>query len=398
MEPTATPPQRWGSTRRGGAGPPTGGARVTPDLLLADGLERGLFTGAALVAADRDGHRLAIVAGDHGDPPATPVSATSRFDLASLTKGLATALVCARLVADRALTWESPACCLLPTLKRGRHREITVEQLLAHTSGLPAWAPLYQQRVHHALLAASGDPPPPAWRPAMVAHAAASDLLARPGERFCYSDLGYLLLGAVVEVAAGAPLSCGLTAWVTEPLGLGESLAFRPACPRAGSWQGCVATEACGWRGRRLHGEVHDENGWAMGGVAGHAGLFGTATAVATVVDRLLAAARGDDAWLPTPVARALLALPPQGPAERWCRGFDRPSAVASQAGERLSRTTGRGLLGFTGTSVWFDLAQAACVVVLTNRVHAGRAERGFRDLRPAIYDACWRFLSGEGG
>ena len=368
---------------------------MSPETLLAGGLERRLYTGAALIAASRDNLCLEVAVGDHGDAQATPVTAASRFDLASLTKGVATALCVARMVADGELAWETPACALLPALKRGRHREITVEQLLAHTSGLPDWAPLYQQMPSHEGIAPGGEEPPPAWRPAMVAAAARISLLARPGGQFTYSDLGYILLGELVERAASAPLATCLTAWVCEPLGLGDTLGFRPARPEGPGWERCVATEACPWRDRRLVGEVHDENGWAMGGVAGHAGLFGTAAAVATVAGRLVAAAAGEDDCLPAETARQMIALPVQGPPERWCRGLDRPSRSGSQAGELLSRESGRGLLGFTGCSVWFDLATGHRVVLLTNRVFGGREERGFRELRPAIHDACWRLLAG---
>lgn len=365
------------------------------ESLLAEGLARRLYTGAHLLAHDGREVHLDRILGDHGDTHKTPVTAASRFDLASLTKGIATALGVARLVAEGDLAWESPACALLPGLKRGRHREITVEQLLAHTSGLPDWAPLYGQMAGHEVVAASGQEPPPVWRPAIVAAAERTALLARPGETFTYSDLGYILLGELVERAASASLATCLRAWVTEPLGLGDEIVFCAARPEGAGAERCVATEPCPWRRRRLHGEVHDENAWAMGGVAGHAGCFGTAAAVATVAERLCAAVRGDDDWLPVEVARQVVAPPPQGPPERWCRGLDRPSPAGSQAGELLSPDTGRGLLGFTGTSVWFDLATGRRVVLLTNRVHPGREEHGFRVLRPAIHDACWRLLDG---
>ncbi|RMF79723.1 MAG: class A beta-lactamase-related serine hydrolase, partial [Nitrospirae bacterium] len=225
---------------------------MSPEALLREGVERGLYTGGCLGLLHRDGRRTLACAGTLGDAAATPVGPDHRFDLASLTKGLATALCAARLVAEGELRWETPACALLPALKRGRHREITVEHLLAHTAGLPAWAPLYRTPPDSEAAAAAGGPPPAAWRPRLLAAVEAQELEARPGERFRYSDLGYLLLGEIVARAATAPLADCTAAWVAEPLGIGAELGFRPARPGAPGWEGCAATERCPWRRRRL--------------------------------------------------------------------------------------------------------------------------------------------------
>jgi len=385
-------PDPRGSATMGGV------TREAPHQLLAEALERELFSAAALWV--HDGRRLRVgrpvgrlAAND--DAPAT--TAATRFDLASLTKGLATALCVARLVADGELRWETPACAVLPAMKRGRHREVTIDHLLTHTGGLPWWAPLFEGHPGHRRVAASGDSPPPVWRPATVATVEAMELEARPGERFCYSDLGYILLGEIVERVATLDLTQGFTQWVTGPLDLGDHVAFRPARPGAPGWEACAATERCPWRDRTLQGEVHDENGWAMGGVAGHTGLFGTAVAVDRIAERLLACYHGEDDWLPTATVRQLCTVPDGLPPESWCRGFDRPDPADSQAGALWPRATGRGLLGFTGGSLWLDLASRARVTLLTNRVHDGREERGFKALRPALHDAVFARL-GEGG
>jgi CubicO group peptidase (beta-lactamase class C family) len=340
------------------------------------------------------GQPLGRLSGEAAAPAAT---AATRFDLASLTKGLATALCIARLVADGELRWETPACAVLPAMKRDRHREVTIDHLLTHTAGLAWWAPLFAGHPDHRRVAASGDPPPAVWRPATVAMAEVMDLEARPGERFCYSDLGYLLLGEIIERVATLDLAQGFTQWVTGPIDLGDQVTFRSARPRAAGWEGCAATEACPWRDRTLQGEVHDENAWTMGGVAGHAGLFGSAAAVDTIAERLLACYHGEDDWLSTETVRQLFTVPDGLPPESWCRGFDRPSLADSQAGTLWPRATGRGLLGFTGTSLWLDLASRARVTLLTNRVHGGREERGLKTLRPALQDAVFARL-GDGG
>jgi CubicO group peptidase (beta-lactamase class C family) len=370
---------------------------MTALALLHEGIERGLFSATQLRVHDGRRPRLHLAAGRLAGHGSAPTTTATRFDLASLTKGLATAVCVARLVAGGELRWETPAAALLPALKRGRHREITVENLLAHTAGLPWWAPLFEGHPDHRPVAAGGGPPPPVWRPATVAMVAAVNLEARPGERFCYSDLGYLLLGEVIEQAATLPLDSCLAEWITTPLGLTGTLGFRPSVPGAPGWQECAATETCRWRERTLQGEVHDENAWAMGGVAGHAGLFGTAAAVDGVVERLLACYHGEDDWLPTDTVRDLFAVPAGAPPDAWCRGFDRPSPAGSQAGTLLSTATGRGLLGFTGCSVWLDLASRGRVVLLTNRVHGGREERGFGTFRPDLHDRVFALLAHGG-
>jgi CubicO group peptidase (beta-lactamase class C family) len=364
---------------------------------LAQGIERGLFSATQLRVHDGQRLRLHLAAGRLARHGSSPTTTATRFDLASLTKGLATAVCVARLVADGELRWETPIAALLPDLKRGRHREITVEHLLAHTGGLPWWVPLFEGHPDHRSVATSGAPPPPVWRPATVTMVEAIELEARPGERFRYSDLGYILLGEAIERAATLPLTECLADWITTPLGLAETLGFRPSLPAARGWEGCAATETCPWRDRTLQGEVHDENAWAMGGNAGHAGLFGTSAAVDVVVERLLACYHGDDDWLPTEIVRDLFAVPAGAPPEAWCRGFDRPSPEGSQAGRLLSATTGRGLLGFTGCSVWLDLATRGRVILLTNRVHGGREERGFKTFRPDLHDHVFALLAHGG-
>jgi CubicO group peptidase (beta-lactamase class C family) len=370
---------------------------MTVPLRLAEGIERGLYSATQLRVHDGRRLRLHLAAGRLALHDSSPTTTTTHFDLASLTKGLATAVCLARLVADGELRWGTPAAALLPTLKRDRHREITVEHLLTHTSGLPWWAPLFERHPDHQPVAAGGGPPPPVWRAATVAMVEAMELEARPGERFCYSDLGYILLGEVIERAATLPLADCLGEWITTPLGVGDALGFRPSVPDAPGWEGCAATERCRWRDRTLQGEVHDENAWAMGGMAGHAGLFGTADAIDAVVERLLACYHGEDDWLPTEIARDLFAVPAEAPPDAWSRGFDRPSPTGSQAGSRLSEVSGRGLLGFTGCSMWLDLASRGRVILLTNRVHGGREERGFQIFRPDLHDRIFALLEHGG-
>jgi CubicO group peptidase (beta-lactamase class C family) len=200
-----------------------------------------------------------------------------------------------------------------------------------------------------------------------------------------YSDLGFILLGATVERALGEPLDVAFAHRIAAPLGVGTT--YRPRTASA-----CAPTEG------ELRGVVHDENARALGGVAGHAGLFSTARDVSRIahalvaawhgarsstVPRLLAPARVRQMWTPSTVV-----------GSTWCLGWDRPSPVGSSAGERWPHD-GVGHLGFTGCSLWIDAPRARWVVLLTNRVHPTRDNERIKAFRPALHDAVVTALDG---
>jgi CubicO group peptidase (beta-lactamase class C family) len=247
--------------------------------------------------------------------------------------------------------------------------DLTVADLLAHASGLPAWRPLYQ----------AGD------AQAMRAAVLAEPLEAAPGTRSVYSDLGFMLLGWHLEARLGAPLDQLFARRIAAPLGL--ELGFRPADAAA-----CAPTEGT------LRGVVHDDNARVLGGVAGHAGLFGTAADVSRVAHALVAAWHGARSTaLPRlwPAARVQQMWRPSGvPGSTWCLGWDRPAATGSSAGARWPRD-GVGHLGFTGCSLWIDPPRARWVVLLSNRVHPTRANERIKAFRPVLHDAVVAALDG---
>jgi CubicO group peptidase (beta-lactamase class C family) len=218
----------------------------------------------------------------------------------------------------------------------------------------------------------------------------AADILeASPGTRALYSDLGFILLDWILETVNGQPSDVLFSEWLARPLGL-EHLFFvdlkspaKTAHARRG--RAFAATERCPWRGRTLIGEVHDHNAYAMGGVAGHAGLFGTIQDVAVVADAWLSSflrsngffdrRQVEEFWLRSKVPGSTRAV-----------GFDTPSPHASQAGSRFGpRTVGQ--LGFTGTSLWIDPDRELIVVLLTNRVHPSRENDAIKRFRPALHE-----------
>lgn len=310
-----------------------------------------------------------------------PVREATVFDLASLTKPLATALAVLILVQEGGAGLDQPLEELLPCFGRRRKGKITVRQLLAHTSGLPDYRPYYLEVSRLE---------PEKRRQALNWLVAAEPLKAAPGLGTQYSDLGFMLLRRVVEAVSGLRLDRFVEQRICRPMGL-EDLFFI-ALDRPPPAREYAATEVCPWRGFLVEGQVHDENTWAVGGVDGQAGLFGTAEAVGTLLSELLAAYNGQPGlglFDPRAVREFLL---PNGPGER-ALGFDTPSLEGSSSGHRFSKQT-VGHLGFSGTSFWIDLTRNVAVVLLTNRIHPSRENGRIRAFRPKIHDAVMEGLS----
>jgi serine-type D-Ala-D-Ala carboxypeptidase len=302
------------------------------------------------------------------------------FDLASLTKPLATALVALALQAEGRI---SAALSLgeiwgeaVPPDKRG----ISLRQLLCHAGGLPAWRPYFELLEKH---------PPALRRPLLKAMLVNEPLAHAPGERAVYSDLGYMLLGLILEEAAGQNLDQAL-AKVQGSLGV-EGPRFRPLDGTAPTDLARVAP--CGpLPGRPLiHGQVEDENAYALGGVAGQAGLFGTAGQVAAVMDALCRAAAGEHPW-PAELVQGVFQMDASTPGSARTPGFDTPEGPESAAGDNAPPHT-VGHLGFTGTSLWWQPRSNRGVVLLTNRVALGREHQGIKALRQRVHHLAWELL-----
>ncbi|WP_457630329.1 serine hydrolase domain-containing protein [Oceanithermus sp.] len=311
---------------------------------------------ASLGVVDRSGNRYTVAMGESQVEPEQRLLTTDCFfDLASLTKVLFTLPEVMKLVEDGLVDLDDPLQTYLPEagwLSKERPLErVTVRQLLAHQSGLPAWAPVYTWGNDPATLKARLLQEP--W----------------PLDEPVYSDVGYMLLGILLERLRGRKLA---------EFALPAGLTFTPDPKRT------AATERCPWRGRVLVGEVHDENAYALGGVAGHAGLFGTLDGV---LDRA-------QAWLTgkalSPAALAAV-LEPQ--SEERLLGWVRRHPGWS--GGSLASPDAYGHTGFTGTGVWIDPQRGYAWALLTNRVHPSRHRENplpklRRDVGNAIA-AAWR-------
>ncbi len=297
-------------------------------------------------------------------PDAPPCGQETVFDLASLTKVVATASLAMRLVAAGRLSLDAPVGEVLPEWRAGDRRAVSVRHLLDHSSGLPAHARLWETTSDRR-----------SFREAI----AALPLSHPPGAAAAYSDPGFILLGFVLEEAGSAPLD---RLFDTLRLVSDEPLLYSPGSdlhPRI------APTESDAWRGRVLQGEVHDENAAALGGVAAHAGLFGTAGSVAAFARLVLRSFR-EETPLGTPALMAQFAERSKTPGSSRALAWD-TMLPTSSCGTRLSPTA-IGHTGFTGTSLWIDAEQDLYVVLLTNRVHPTRTNEQWQALRPRVHDA----------
>ncbi len=334
--------------------------------VLADGVANGAYPGAyAMVGTSRDVLVSAGVGQLGGSSVDVPTDSTV-WDLASLTKVVATTSAVLTLVADGLIALDEPAARYLPRWTADGANSVTIRHLLTHSSGLPAWRPLYKE----------------AWSAEeALAQVYATGPDTTPGAAYVYSDLGFILLGEVVREVSGMPLDSYTLSRVFLPLGMRETRFHPPA-----TWRSRTApTERDPWRQRALRGEVHDENAFQLGEVAGHAGLFATARDLARFAQTLLAASNGDGSPVfPRAILSEFTTRQSSGGAHR-ALGWETPTG-ANSGGRQLS-TRAFGHTGFTGTSVWVDPAQDLFVVLLTNRVHPTRERRGIAAVRPALVD-----------
>lgn len=304
------------------------------------------------------------------EPDAHPAAVDTVFDLASLTKVLATGMLAMQAVDRGLLSLEEPSSLHLPVLSGTPLGVCTIEDLLSHTAGLPAWLPLY--RDHRGARAA-------------IERISQEPRAYEPRSASVYSDLGFLLLGHLLERVRNRPLDQQFGD-LSLALGLSDTIMFRP--PHA-----CLATIApteldLAWRGRLLVGEVHDENAWALGGVAGHSGLFGTAEAVGVMARHLLQVLKGRAGLVSTPTASRFLTRRMGIPGSSRALAWD--TMLPTSSCGRLMSPGSAGHTGFTGTSLWLDPERDRYAVLLTNRVHPTRLRDGIQAVRIAFHEAVW--------
>ena len=403
--------------------------------LLREGVETGAFPGAAAAVF---GLETCLHESARGvrwlDGP--PVEVATRFDLASLTKVLATLPALLLLVDAGEVRLDDRVTRFWPAFGARGKGEVTLRMLLAHASGLPAWKPFFLDVLRHeagrVLMAAKGGRTRQALelavalgRDAVLRGVAGAELERGPWQRAVYSDLGFIALGEVVARVSGTRFDAFVRDEVHARLDLAGEFSFMPPEAEDGdggqSGDAAVQGEATNIAATGLFrprepapgqealvpaptgtppearvGEVDDDNAFVMGGVAGHAGLFGSARGVGLFGERVLEEMEGAHRLASVALWQEVTRRDPRTPGSTRALGFDTPSLTGSSAGGRIAASRAVGHTGFTGTSLWIDLDRQIAVALLTNRVHPRRGNEAIRDFRPRFHEAAMEALEVE--
>jgi CubicO group peptidase (beta-lactamase class C family) len=353
------------------------------DRYMQRAVLESIFPGAVLLVAHRGQVEFFQAYGWANLFTRAKMTVETVFDLASLTKPLATTLALMKLIADSKLSLNQTIGDLLPIDMNSDKALITIEMLLNHTSGYPAYRAYYKILSHL----------PKSKRKERLRSLLFDEPLLNPiGKTTLYSDLGFMLLAEVVEQMVKQDLDQWVLDNIYTPLDLTKLYFIKHFERRkSGSY---AATEFCPFRHMLLSGIVHDDNAYAIGGVCGHAGLFGTAENVKKLLMVLLQGfkAGSDSTVFSSKLIRKFFKRSSKNGRPL---GFDAPSFHQSASGTRFSKQS-IGHLGFTGTSFWVDLKKEIIIILLTNRVHPHRHHNAIRYFRPWIHDAVMNVLEGE--
>lgn len=394
-----------------------------------EAITSGLFSGASLLISGGVEPDLEDTWGTV-ESGGVPVSPSTCFDLASLTKPLVTAPLCMVAVSRSLISLEDTLPRFFPGLVPKDKEGISIRNLLSHSSGFPAYERFYQGLI---------GVPAQDRQSALVSMILKTPLDAAPGKKAQYSDIGFILLGLILERRMGAGLDRLARDFLFDPLGIddlhycrldartsdpgqmrddngwtaddqdapgrrrGDAQSVAPASqsPRVLASVAYAATELCPWRKRLLRGEVDDKNAWILNGVAGHAGLFGTASGVFKLISSLWNIYEGNvsNRFLPREIVRLFWTRTEdaEGSSE-WCMGYDTPSRNGYTSTGRYFSDDTIGHLGFTGVSFWLDLDKRVMVILLTNRVYPTRQNNAIRLLRPVLHDIIMENLVMEDG
>lgn len=343
------------------------------DVAMEEAVIKGVFPAAALLV----GHQGNVLyEGYYGK-----AKKNLYFDIASLTKPLATATLLMQLVEAGTIKLNDTLSDWLSLATGSIHKQITLEHLLTHTSGLPSWRPLYREIPKEMIGTEEA-------KRHIISGALQEPIFAKPGTLCEYSDLGYILLGAILEEATQQPLSQSFDKKIATPLGIRDTF-YLPLEKKVDPSK-FLPTEDCPWRGWIVQGAVHDYNAYAMGGVAGHAGLFATVSDLHLFVIELLKCYQRKSFWIHPDVVRRFINPEKKPEHGTFVLGWDTPHFAGSSSGSHYSPNS-IGHLGYTGCSIWIDLEKEFWVILLSNRVHPSVTNTKIKSFRPRIHNLVWK-------
>ncbi|MFO0705699.1 MAG: serine hydrolase [Nitrospira sp.] len=364
-------------------------------VALDQAVTDGVFPGAVLAVRHRGEQPDIYAAGRiSSEQSAQAVDRRTIYDLASLTKPLSTVTAIVLLIQEGRCRLHERVDVYLPELTGRPIGTATLWHLLTHCSGLPGWRGYYE-RVSQAGVLPASERNRAAANVSFLEMIGAEPLIYERGARSLYSDLGFMLLGMVVTRCGARPLDRVFLERIARAAHA-ETLEFVPAEDRqtflacaADRGIGVAPTEIDSWRGRLLCGEVHDENAASLGGVAGHAGLFGSVEGVLAVTGAWLQARQHRDSFLDCGLVKEFTERQRTIPGASWALGWDTPSPPSS--GGRFISEASFGHLGYTGTSIWIDPKCELEMVLLSNRVHPTRKNERIKTFRPLIHELIYR-------
>ncbi|MCG2758916.1 MAG: serine hydrolase [Desulfobacteraceae bacterium] len=340
--------------------------------LMIKGVKDKVFPGGVLLVSKNDSIIFFEAYGYANIFSKRIMTKNTIFDLASLTKPLATTLAVMKLIQQGKLDLEQNLGTVLPEFRDTDKKQIAIRNLLCHNSGLSDYRPYYIEllKIPYNLR-----------KKALKQFLINEPIVYPTGKNVLYSDLGFMILGWIVEKVSGRSLDYFVFKDIYKPLGLKDLFFVNLASERHMGY--FAATELCPWRKILLDGLVHDDNAYVIGGIAGHAGLFGTAMDVNVLLFSLLSALHEHSYNFKRDLINKFFER--QKDSDRTL-GFDTPSSLDSSCGSLFSKRS-IGHLGFTGTSFWMDLDRSIIVILLTNRIHPSRDNNKIKKFRPILHD-----------
>ncbi len=367
-----------GCGSQGQAPPDKEGSFEQIDILVEQFIEREAFPGAAVAIGQRDTLHKLTAYGNFTYESGPPVTPQSVFDLASLTKVIATTTAAMLLYEQDLIDLDATVRSYLPDFDSPDKADITIRQLLTHTAGFIPWRPFYETT-------------PNLNRALIIDSIFTLPLDNQPGETYSYSDFSMIILMFVIEEITGQDFASFSRENIFEPLGISNTDFLGTGTPDSS----VVPTELDDYfRNRLIQGEVHDETAWVLGGTSGHAGLFSSAEDVARFAAMMAQGGLYDGGVFLNPETIEYFTSVVDSDVSSRALGWDTKSTERSSSGAHFGPLS-FGHTGFTGTSMWIDPDTGVYVILLTNRVYPSRERHGIGELRPMVADLAYEALVG---